>query len=271
MNKDGKMDPNLTLAHITHKTAVVLLHQGIAYPSAEWQTTSIQLSSASSAETCLAAASELAIISAEFLQGTTIVINSQYAFCLFICGRMLLAHEAHYGVSLFSTIDSLIANLHEISRRWSGAYSSTDTDNLASKFAERLSDAHSQQNMSLDIRKAVISATHEHDFMPVEAEQHSNVTGSQNPGNATFETPPEPMLQLMNCAERANDAPCVRFDTGGSPDCASLAFPPLHLSFQPQPSPGPTLVEASAGTMDTAYSQSNAEFENLNDFFQYSF
>lgn len=27
------MDPNLTLAHTTHNTAVILLHQGIAYPA----------------------------------------------------------------------------------------------------------------------------------------------------------------------------------------------------------------------------------------------
>lgn len=256
------MDPNLTLAHITHNTAVVLLHQGVAYPSAEWQNTPIRLPSASSADACLAAASEVAIMSAEFLQGTTILISPQFAFCLFVCGRMLAAHETYYGVSLSSIVDSLINNLHEISRRWTGAYSCTDPDNLASKFAVRLSQARRQKNMSLDIRKAAFSATHEREFMPMETEQHTNLALGQGATQAAMAAGASGSVPIMG------GSPGL-FDTGGSPNGISLAFPPLPLSFEPHHPLYPAIGESSDRDMRTAYSQNAADFENLS--FQSSF
>ncbi|KAF5678645.1 hypothetical protein FCIRC_6419 [Fusarium circinatum] len=66
-NNDGNLDPNLVLAHIAHNTAVVLLHQGLAYPPAEWQSLPVRLPSSSSAETCQVAADEVATIAEQFL------------------------------------------------------------------------------------------------------------------------------------------------------------------------------------------------------------
>ncbi len=56
-----KMDPNLTLAHITHNTSMILLHQHIAYPPASWKDV-VKLPSSCSAETCQLAAVETASI-----------------------------------------------------------------------------------------------------------------------------------------------------------------------------------------------------------------
>lgn len=165
LNTDAIMDPNLTLAHITHNTAVGLLHQGVAYPSPQWRSGSIRLPSASSAQTCKAAASEIAIIAQKFLQYSQSLTNPQFAFCLFISGRMLLAHSVHYGTSLAPEFDSLANSLQEIARRWRGPriQPGTGVENLASKFAKRLVQARGQgasarkQDPLLDIRKTAYS------------------------------------------------------------------------------------------------------------------
>jgi hypothetical protein len=84
------MDPNLTLAHITHNTSMILLHQHIAYPPLEWAEL-IRLPSSCSAGTCESAAIETASISEKYLKYTDIgVVSSQFALCAFVAARVLL-------------------------------------------------------------------------------------------------------------------------------------------------------------------------------------
>lgn len=90
LNDDGNMDPNMTLAHITHNAAVIQLHQSIAYPSKQWSQHSAMLPSTTSATTCLAAAREIVMISTEYLRASCGITNPQFSFCLFIAGRVLL-------------------------------------------------------------------------------------------------------------------------------------------------------------------------------------
>lgn len=80
------MDPNLTLAHMTHNTAVIQLHQAVAYPEPRY----IQMASQQSAEMCLSAAREITTIAQQFLAQSTALTNPQFSFCLFIAGRVLL-------------------------------------------------------------------------------------------------------------------------------------------------------------------------------------
>ncbi|KAE8397401.1 hypothetical protein BDV37DRAFT_292156 [Aspergillus pseudonomiae] len=163
LNADGIMDPNLTLAHTTHNTAVILLHQGIAYPPLHWKSCPVKLPSTSSAETCLEAASEISTIGQQFLLCSPILTNPQFSFCLFIAGRMLLTHSKYYGTPIPSSLDSLIASLFEISRRWAGPQNVQDNqkDNLASGFAKRLVQARDNfpalSKPSLDIRQTAYS------------------------------------------------------------------------------------------------------------------
>lgn len=85
-----EMDPNLTLAHITHNTSMILLHQHIAYPPPDW-TGLVKLPSSCSAETCVLAAVETVSITQKYLKHTTKgLVNSQFALCAFIAGRILL-------------------------------------------------------------------------------------------------------------------------------------------------------------------------------------
>ncbi|RFU81205.1 zn2 cys6 dna-binding [Trichoderma arundinaceum] len=282
---DGIMDPNLTLAHITHNTAVVLLHQGIAYPSTEWQATTIRLPSASSAETCLAAATEVAIIADKFLQCSPILTNPQFAFCLFICGRMLLAHAIHYSCPLAPEFESLISSLGEVSRRCNGPHTTTSApDNLASKFAVRLDQARQHGAEPLDIREAAYS-------------QGNSAKASSSAICQQGFSDDGPGIQSAHLGIPVGTKPAnasINPDQEGSPDSISLAFPPLPLAFQPQldsaaqtrisspmpitssladpssvfaiPSaaydnPGPPIMDAVAGP----------GFEQLNSYLEYSF
>jgi hypothetical protein len=84
------MDPNLTVAHITHNTSMILLHQHIAYPPPEWAEL-IRLPSSCSAGTCESAAVETAFISEKYLKYTDgRLVSSQFALCAFVAARVLL-------------------------------------------------------------------------------------------------------------------------------------------------------------------------------------
>jgi hypothetical protein len=191
------MDPNLTLAHITHNTAVILLHQSIAYPSAQWQSCPINLPSSSSASTCITAATEVATIAQQFLIHSPTLTNPQFAFALFISARVLHAHANFHSLSLPPEFGGLISSLQEISRRWKGPHDGP-VENLASRFASRLRQAQSPNSdsdtrPSLDIRQTAYS-------------DQTEPTISNTPRGDDF----------SHC----------------SPDSISLAFPPLPLSFQ---------------------------------------
>ena len=86
------MDPNLTLAHVTHNTSMILLHQRIAYPYSWWSDI-FKLPSICSAETCQVAAVETTTITQKYLKYTSTqsLVADQYAFCVFISARVLLS------------------------------------------------------------------------------------------------------------------------------------------------------------------------------------
>ncbi|KAF5974252.1 hypothetical protein FCOIX_8388 [Fusarium coicis] len=219
-NNDGNLDPNLVLAHIAHNTAVVLLHQGLAYPPAEWQSLPVRLPSASSAETCQVAADEVATIAEQFLGHSNVLISPQFSFCLFVCGKMLLTHAAYYQSALTSSFDSVISSLEEISRRWNGEQPPARA-NLASKFCSRLKKARIDGSGSVDIREAF-------------AEKQVAILSSRN-ADVSFRNTG---LQRMSASTEVPVPGALDGDIGingaqtESPESISLAFPPLPLSFQ---------------------------------------
>lgn len=226
LNGDGVMDPNLTLAHITHNTAVILLHQGIAYPPPHWRNCPIKLPSASSAETCLDAASEIATIGRQFLSISPIFTNPQFSFCLFIAGRMILTHARYNQIAVHPALDVLISSLLEISHRWAGREETVDpvTDNLASSFAKRLTEAQSNSaaasRPSLDIRQTAYSD--ESREQPLQ--QHTTGTSPHTSGI--------PESRGSNGVPSAGNLGNTPFQESYEHDPFSLAFPPLPLAFQ---------------------------------------
>lgn len=288
LNEDGNMDPNLTLAHITHNIAVVLLHQGIAYPSAEWQavlpTIGVRLPSASSAETCLIAATEVVTIVERFLRDNPVTLtNPQFAFCLFICGRMILAHAAYYNIALPREFDVLLDSLWEISKRWKL------DNNIAAKFASRLLRAR-QQGAYLDIRQAVFSddqAAITDNPSRVDrqdlgtARQGSNITRFQNTltpraGSQHDQSLSGPSQQQRTgtnhhdySAQSGGSRINIPMPINGSnnnsngnnsmhpideesPDSISFAFPPLPLAFQAGQIASATQTAIQSPTMQPA-------------------
>ncbi|KAI4868745.1 fungal-specific transcription factor domain-containing protein [Hypoxylon rubiginosum] len=253
LNQDGNMDPNLTLAHVSHNTAVVLLHQNIAYPVSDWQSSQIRLPSASSSETCVAAAIEVAIIAEKFLQGSMSPANPQFAFCLFICGRMLLAHSSYYEIPLLKEFDSLIASLLEMSSRWTYA-APNGTDNLASKFATRLRYAQRQGPGTVDIRQPAYS--------------DDSRLGQDQELDASILSPAQTDPILDSHPRGAQ--------TDTSPDSITLAFPPLPLAFQPDhsgriPTAGLSPNIPNNGGSITFETPNMLDFEDINTYLQQQF
>jgi hypothetical protein len=274
---------------MTHNTAVVLLHQGVAYPSADWQSSLIGLPSASSADTCLAAAREVAIIAEKFLQDADFLTNPQFSFCLFVCGRMFLAHSAYNGVLFHHEFDVLVNSLWEVSRRWNGPHAASSArgtgGNLASKFASRLVEARQLGPVTVDLRQAVysekqthpvsketMSSTSAHEATPY-MNRYGNVPEAQsNPlanNGSHFKSGWENASGLFNISSVEQQA---------SPDSISLAFPPLPVSFEapivPQTtmhSPNFVVADRNSNQGAVQFNHAIAGFEDLESFLSHPF
>ncbi|KAK2060415.1 hypothetical protein LY76DRAFT_682747 [Colletotrichum caudatum] len=138
------MDPNLTLAHVTHNTSMILLHQRIAYPETGWSNI-VKLPSFCSAETCQEAAIETATITQKYLKYTpeNSPVTSQFAFCVFISARVLLVHWRYYDAELAPEFWILVESLEEMARRWVGpALREKHGHCLAGKYSAQLCDLH---------------------------------------------------------------------------------------------------------------------------------
>ncbi|KAH7252816.1 hypothetical protein BKA59DRAFT_454027 [Fusarium tricinctum] len=219
-NNDGNLEPNLVLAHIAHNTAVVLLHQGLAYPPAEWQSLPVKLPSASSAETCQVAADKVATIAEQFLGHSHITIRSQFSFCLFVCGKMLLTHAAYSQSTLASSFDSIITSLEEISQRWN-RYQPPARANLASKFRSRLKKARIEGSGAVDIREAF---SEKQDAIP--SSTNADISFRSTKLKRTSTLTEATLLGTVDGEIGINSTQTE------SPERISLAFPPLPLSFQ---------------------------------------
>ncbi|OBS23953.1 hypothetical protein FPOA_04501 [Fusarium poae] len=134
------MDPNLTLAHITHNTSMILLHQQIAYPAPQW-TSIVRMPSAHSAETCQIAAAETATITRKYLKYTpeNSPVNSQFAFCVFVSARALLVHWRYYKTVLAHEFWVLVESLDDFAKRWAGPISKDKSKiSLAGRYSSQL-------------------------------------------------------------------------------------------------------------------------------------
>ncbi len=147
-NHDGILDPNLVLAHLTHNTAVIQLHQAVAFKPSKVQPFSVELPQASSLQTCLAAANEIGTIALHFLDQEAGIVSPQVAVCLFIAARSLLTHSKVCQLPVSASFDTLSAALQRVSERWSSSQAAVAQDGevrpllpLASRLSERLAMA----------------------------------------------------------------------------------------------------------------------------------
>lgn len=164
------MDPNLTLAHVTHNTSMILLHQRIAYPPLEWLEV-VKLPTLSCAETCEAAAAETANITQKYVDNSPAqgLVDCQFAFCVFVSARVLLGsfmalsqyysaesdiqltcisnatvHWRYYKSDLSKDYWTLVKFLDIMSARWSGQNLTQPLNhtNLSAKYSSQLNDIY---------------------------------------------------------------------------------------------------------------------------------
>lgn len=216
---------------------------------------------------------EVAIIAEKYLQDSVSLTNPQFAFCLFISGRMLLAHSMHYNIPLPQEFDSLTNSLREISGRWNGPHAQDEpsnvSQNLASKFASRLVHARDQGAHTLDLRQAAYSEDNPQGPSAQQKALASQVPPDQpslvNP-NDTLPNNPSFQLNMAIGQQLVNGGNMIT-DQEGSPDSISLAFPPLPLAFQPHgintpqigaPSPGMSNMQQLSEFFECAEKQGQA-------------
>lgn len=153
------LDPNMSLAHITHNTSMILLHQRIGYPEPELK--AIKLPNYYSAETCQSAAIETLNIAKKYLENAPVhmLLSPHFSFCIYVSARVLLGklnllialdqgtntypvHCRYYRVDLDPQFSGLVECLHIISNRWLGSQNHSTHIPLSSQFATSLEDIH---------------------------------------------------------------------------------------------------------------------------------
>ncbi|KAL3471595.1 fungal-specific transcription factor domain-containing protein [Aspergillus californicus] len=166
----SRMDPNLTLAHVTHNASMILLHQPIAFPLPEWPFKS-RLPSLCSRDTCQAAAIEVASITNHYLKRSLAgsPLSSQFAFCVFIAARALLLHWKHSPAqeTVAPELWTLIQCLDSISSRAMGIHPRTASGgSLAAKYSSTLLKLHRRcaQDESYTINIAAYTSEVDHVF-----------------------------------------------------------------------------------------------------------
>lgn len=110
---------------------MILLHQHIAYPPASWKDV-VKLPSSCSIETCQLAAVETASIVEKYLRYTGGIVNSQFAFCAFVAGRILLVQwRSSEANPLSPAFFSLLQSLQDMSTRWLGSFTPNSDDEVS--------------------------------------------------------------------------------------------------------------------------------------------
>lgn len=88
---DGYIDPNLTIAHLTHNASIISLHSKLAYPPPQARAWLSSLVSGASKEACIMAAMKIDRIAKRFLDASSGIPPHQFALCLYIAGQALLS------------------------------------------------------------------------------------------------------------------------------------------------------------------------------------
>ncbi|KAH6969351.1 fungal-specific transcription factor domain-containing protein [Fusarium avenaceum] len=139
----SRMDPNLTLAHLTHNASMILLHQPIGFPPLDW-TFKTRLPSFCSLDTCQAAAIEIATITDHYLRiAATGPLSNQFAFCVYLAARVLLLHWRYCATDALSAeFWLLMQSLELMAKWWTGPHQLGPGENFASKYQSTLTDLH---------------------------------------------------------------------------------------------------------------------------------
>lgn len=145
-NDNGYMDHNLTLAHMTHNTSIILLYQS---PRALF---SLGAAGEAMHRTLLPqcaiikhGAKEIARICTRFLFHRRYLVSPQFAYCQFSAARALLAYANWTAEPVDEEYETLFTALAESAKRWAGVGHNHESsvevscfDNLAAMLHARL-------------------------------------------------------------------------------------------------------------------------------------
>lgn len=239
------MDPNLTLAHITHNTSMILLHHPIAFPPRSWKDY-VALPQNCSAQTCELAAVETSNIVDKFLAHTPIpFVNAQFAFCVFVAAKALLfGYQATRKSPLRPEFHRLVRELWEMSDKWTGNGSlarASVPSNQAGIYAnhlELLHDACQDGQFTFDI--------YDHSCIPLGAQQYATPTSVTTPQHRPRPFPQEEpssnyharhnsMNSFQSALSPGQFPHAARVGQGIPHDAAALPSPRLRSStYAPQ-------------------------------------
>jgi hypothetical protein len=227
--RGARMDPNLTLAHVTHNASMILLHQVMAFPSPAW-TFKNRLPSLLSVDTCQAAAVEISAMTQNYLENAppTVPVASQFAFCIYVAAKVLLLHWRYAAVqTLTPEFWTLVRSLDDMARRWAGPHGlDGGRPCLAAKYSARLTRFHARCVGDETYRISVLGYTTEIDHSP----------------GASAESPTDAEGGLRTPAPLHRRPPPQQTGPGGSmtptPTNLGPGLPlPLPLGFTPGPGP----------------------------------
>ncbi|KAM5350768.1 hypothetical protein ACJ41O_007273 [Fusarium nematophilum] len=260
--QSAKMDPNLTLAHVTHNASIILLHQPIAFPPSRWSF-SARLPSTSSADTCYTAAQEISSITRNYLKTSPVVLplSNQFAFCVYIAARSLLLHWGYYSTSsvapeFLHLLDSLTA----MARRWSGG-SGSPRGTLATKYATKLRGLHRKSVDSDLFQIEVLGYTqeisHRDSACPL-ADHQVQMTGAASFDEFSPEPPPPHRSGLSRDVNKSHSADLNVGEASNDP--ASMLFPENGLEAAGSSSLGKVLMDHQFLDMDRVISLQDGMF-----------
>jgi hypothetical protein len=231
-----RMDPNLTLAHVTHNTSLIMLHQLIAYPPLTWAFRK-RLPSVCSQETCCSAAVEISYIVQNYLKHTPepMPLHGQLAFCVYLAARVLLVHwryDQQLGCGEDNELPvefwSLVRCLEHMSVRWRGPLDTNESPNLdlAAKYALKMRQLHArcveEQGFRLDV--ANYSAEVDHCSNMAHSDLAERADGTERVIHSSHHTGSEASVNDVAGGSMQHDAGWVSY--GGDP------FPSIHLDQQ---------------------------------------
>ncbi|KAI8716207.1 Zn(2)-C6 fungal-type domain-containing protein [Fusarium sp. LHS14.1] len=151
-DKNGYIDHNMTLAHLTHNTSGILLYQApraFCRPQPPVGSNSQDSSSQSTLMAHVAlvtqAAKEIGKICTRFLLHRRYLVSGQFSFCQFIAARALLAYSSWLMEPVDDDFETILTSLAESSKRWN---SSQHNDN---------SELHQEPAQAVDFAAQLLS------------------------------------------------------------------------------------------------------------------
>ncbi|BCS29667.1 fungal specific transcription factor domain-containing protein [Aspergillus puulaauensis] len=242
------LDPNMTLAHITHNTSMILLHQRIAYP--EPRLRSLKLPNFHGAETCQSAAIETTFSAVKYLELAPphMPLSPHFSFCVYVSARVLLVHSRFYGFDLDPQFWTLVECLREMSRRWTGPWTHGPALSLSTQFATRLQHLYERCVGDPKFPVGVVGSINERDSAtsnsPADASEAS-IRSSAGVHELSLHQPAASPKQFTAPSEPEHTF--VRFANGAS--VASSVAPPVNsmiANWQSPPSMSETWVTSGS-------------------------